>query len=67
MLGCGARALCLRSCHIPNYGLKILLCMRMAFPYTMHEPEIIKWTWAELFEMNVKVKQGLDFDVDRGC
>ena len=23
-----------------NYGLKALLCMRLAFPYIMHEPEI---------------------------
>ena len=26
----------------------------------------IKWTWAEPFEMNVKIEQGSDFDVDNG-
>ena len=24
----------------------------------------IKWTWVDLFEMNVKIEQGSDFDVD---
>ena len=37
----------------------------MAFLHTS-EPEI-KWTSAEPFEMNVKIEQGLDFDVDNSC
>ena len=36
----------------------------MAFPYTSVNPKSIKWTWAEPFEMNVKIEQGSDFDVD---
>ena len=40
--------------------------MHIAFPYTMCEPKSIKWTWAEPFEMNVKIEQGSDFDVDNG-
>ena len=26
----------------------------------------IKWPWAEPFEVNVKIEQGSDFDVDNG-
>ena len=44
-----------------NCGLKALLCTRIAFPHTMHGPEI---NWAELFEMNVKIEQELNFVVD---
>ena len=36
------------------YGVSILLV----------NPKSIKWTWAEPFEMDVKIKQGSDFDVD---
>ena len=40
----------------------------MAFPYTMRIPRVyqksIKWTWVEPFEMNVKIKQGSNFDLD---
>ena len=46
--------------------LKALLCTRMAFPYTSVNRKSIKWTWAEPFEMNVKIEQGSDFDVDNG-
>ena len=27
---------------------------------------LIKWAWVELFEMNVKIEQGSDSDVDNG-
>ena len=40
--------------------------MRMAFLYTTHELEINKMDLAEPFEMNVKIEQGSDFDVDNG-
>ena len=40
--------------------------MHMAFPHTMCDPESIKWTWAELFEMNVKIEQELNF-IDNDC
>ena len=33
---------CLRS---QNYSLKVLLCMHIAFPYTMHVP--VNLTWAK--------------------
>ena len=62
MLGYGDTALCLRSRHTPrNYGLKALLCTRMAFPHTTVTRKSIKWTWAEPFEMNVKIEQELNF------
>ena len=38
-------------------GLKVLLCTRMAFPHTIVTRKSIKWTWAEPFEMNVKIEQ----------
>ena len=44
-----------------NYGLKALLCMHIVFPYTTREPEI---KWAELFKMNIKIKQGSNFVLD---
>ena len=34
----------------------------MAFPHTTRDPEIK--TWAEPFEMNVKIEQELNFVVD---
>ena len=36
----------------------------MAFPHTTVIRKSIKWTWAEPFEMNVKIKQELNFVVD---
>ena len=47
-----------------NDGLKALLCTRMAFPHTSVTRKSIKWTWAEPFEMNVKIEQELNFVVD---
>ena len=44
-----------------NYGLKALLCKRMAFPHTTVTRKSIKWAWAEPFEMNVKIEQELNF------
>ena len=38
--------------------------MRMAFPHTTVTWKSIKWTWAEPFEMNVKIEQELNFVVD---
>ena len=35
--------------------------MHMAFLHTTCDPE---WTWAEPFEMNVKIEQELNFVVD---
>ena len=35
--------------------------MRMAFPHTTVTRKSIKWTWAEPFEMNVKIEQELNF------
>ena len=40
------------------YGVCIL-CLRV-------KRKSVKWTWAELFKMNVKIEQGSDFDVDNG-
>ena len=55
VLRLGASALCSQLCHthrkMRNYGLKVLLCTCIAFPYTTCEPEI-KWTWVEPFELN---------------
>ena len=45
-----------------NYGLKVLLCTRIAFLYTTREPEMR--TWAEPFEMNAKVELVSNFVVD---
>ena len=36
----------------------------MAFPHTTVTRKSIKWTWAEPFEMNVKIDQELNFVVD---
>ena len=36
----------------------------MAFLHTTVTRESIKWTWAEPFEMNVKIEQELNFVVD---
>ena len=47
-----------------NYELKALLCTRMAFPHTAVTRKSIKWTWAEPFEMNVKIEQEFNFVVD---
>ena len=47
-----------------NYGLKALLCTRMAFCILHAYRKSIKWIWVELFEMNVKIKQGSIFDLD---
>ena len=35
----------------------------MAFPHTTVTRKSIKWTWEELFEMNVKIEQELNFVV----
>ena len=64
--------LCLRLRHTPNdweitvqrhcYGhiwRFRILCLRMT-------QKSFKWTWAELFEMNVKIEQELNFVVDNG-
>ena len=40
------------------------LCTHMAFLHTTRDPESIKWTYGEPFEMNVKNKQELNFIVD---
>ena len=44
-----------------NYGLKALLCMRIALRVNQKS---IKWTWAKPFEMNAKVELVLSFVVD---
>ena len=36
----------------------------MTFPHATRVPESIKWTWAEPFEMNVKIEQELNFVID---
>ena len=57
--------LCDRSTPTINekiYSLKALLCMRIAFPYTMCELEI-NLTWAEPFEMNANVELVSNFVV----
>ena len=54
VLCCGDAALCLRSRHTPNNRLRILSMTRKS----------IKRTWAEPFEMNVKVEEELNFIVD---
>ena len=36
----------------------------MAFPHTTHDPDSIKRTWMEPFEMNIKIEQELNFVVD---
>ena len=38
--------------------------MCMAFPHTIVTRKSIKWTWAESFEINVKIEQELNFVVD---
>ena len=40
-------------------------CIRLSMVLRMN-PKSIKWTWAEPFQMNVKIEQGSDFDVDNG-
>ena len=35
-----------------------------SIPYTMRELESIKWTWAEPFELKVKIEQWSKFAVD---
>ena len=43
-----------RRCYARVWRFRIL-CMNQ---------KSIKWTWAEPFEMNVKIEQGLNFVVD---
>ena len=50
--------------QLRNYGPKALLCTRMAFHILLVTWKSIKWTWAEPFEMNVKMEQELNFIVD---
>ena len=38
--------------------------MRMAFSHTTVTRKSIKWTWAEPFEINVKIEQELNFVVN---
>ena len=33
----------------------------MAFPHTIVTQQSIKWTWAEPFEINIKIEQELNF------
>ena len=43
-----------RRCYARVWCFRILRVTRKS----------IKWTWAELFEINVKIEQGLNFVVD---
>ena len=49
-----------------NYGLKVMLCTRIAFLYTTRELEV-KWTWAESFKMNEKVELDSNFVDNESC
>ena len=60
--------LCLRSRHTPN-NREITVqrrCYACAWRFRILRVtrKSIKWTWAEPFEMNVKIEQELNFVVD---
>ena len=68
MLGCEDTALSLRSRHTPN-DREITVyrrCYARVWRFCMLRvtQKSIKWTWAESFEMNVKIEQELNFVVD---
>ena len=62
MLGCGDTALCLRSRHTPNNRE---ITVKRRFRILRVTRKSIKWTWAEPFEMNVKIEQELNFVLDK--
>ena len=65
-LRCGNTALCLQSYHTSNNreilcDLMALLCPCMAYILCMNQKSN-KWPWVGPFKMNVKIKQGSNFD-----
>ena len=60
---CGDTVLYLRSCHNPNN--REITVQRHCYARVLHMTrKSTKWTWAEPFEINIKIEKELNFVVD---